>query len=156
MTKGHLGKDALLCAIDLSPDLKSRIAHYEREKWAANLTIPEIQQDWRIFLSKLETAIKKNSLDDLLLTKLISHLATMDTVYLLEQIGRLDAARQERFINLLNWIADKNTDPEQRENAEQVRERILMSYRLSMYPKIFSQSRIERAIHIIKNQPNPS
>lgn len=154
MSNGHLGIDALNSAMSLSDDLKNKIAQYEQERWAANTSLPDMQQSWRTFLSKLESAIKKNALTDNTLTQLISHLATLDTVYLLEQIGKLDSARQERFIQLLNWLAENSDDQEEKENAAQVRERILMSYRLSVYPKIFSPARIERAIHLLKNQSN--
>lgn len=150
MSKGHLGIDALNSAMTLDDSLKQLIANYEQNKWAANITLPDVQQNWRIFLSKLESAIKTNALTDNTLTELISHLATMETVYLLEQIGKLDSARQERFIQLLNWLADNGETDEERDNASQVRERILMSYRLAMYPKIFSPARIERAIHLLK------
>lgn len=154
MSKGHLGRDALQCAITLDDGLKQKIAHYERGQWAANLTLPDIQENWRTFLNSLETAIKLDKLDDSLLSELISHLATMDTVFLLEQIGKLNAQRQERFITLLNWIADHGPNPKQQENAAQVKERILMTYRLTMYPIVFSQDRIERAIHLLKPQKN--
>lgn len=150
MSKGHLGIDALQSAMSLDPDLRAKIADYERESWAANITLPEMQQNWRVFLSKLEVAIKKNKLTDNALVDLINYLTTMDTVYLLEQIRKLDSARQERFIQLLNWLADNSTEQDERNSVLQIRERILMSYRLSMYPKIFSPTRIERAIHLLK------
>lgn len=150
MTTGHLGKEALQSAISLDDALKNKIADYERSQWAANISLPDIKDNWRTFLSKLESAIKHDDLNDIMLTQLITHLATIDTVLLLEQIGKLDPARQDRFITLLNWIADHGPDPMQQENASQVKERILMTYRLKMFPTIFSKDRIERAIHLLK------
>lgn len=148
--KSHLGLEALQSALALEQQLKDKIVEYERGSWAANLSLPEVQVTWRTFLSKLESAIMIDSLDDKALTELIAHLATMDTVHLLDKIGQLSPERQERFVMLLNHIAEFGPGEQQKDNARQVKERILMTYRLKVYPVIFSTDRIERAIHLIK------
>ena len=150
-TQGTVGAGELEAALSLDNELKGKIAQYEQENWAANLSTPVIQADWRQFLRRLESALKSKSLDDDILIELIQHLSTQDSIALIDQIGRLNPARQNRFINLLNWVADNKDAGESLQRAAQnVRERILMAYRMKQYPNVYSTQRLDRAIRLQK------
>lgn len=151
--QGSISSKELNCALSLDAGVKEKIAKYEKANWAANLSSPSVKLTWRKFLSKLEKAVSSEKLNDNLLIELIHYLSTKDSVDLIEQIGKLNQDRQVRFLELLNWVSTNGANAEQRENAGQVRERILMLYRMKEYPKIYSQARITRAMHIIKSQP---
>jgi hypothetical protein len=148
---GHVGTLELRKAIKLPDDLKARITAYEQSNWAANVTSPDIKQLWKDFYVLLEKAIANDKLDDKILLTIICHLSTLDTVSVLTHIEKLEKSRQQRFIQLLNWVAENNDDEELKANASQVVERILMVYRGQVYPELFSPSRIERATQIITN-----
>lgn len=149
--QGTIGTGELKAALSLDKEIKGRIAQYEKENWAANLSTPVIQEDWRQFLRRLESALKSKSLDDEILIELIQHLSTQDSVALIDQIGKLNASRQSRFINLLNWVSDSEDAAESlRNGAVNVRERILMAYRMKQYPNVYSTQRLDRAIRLQK------
>lgn len=146
---GHVSTVELRKAIKIPDDLKARITDYERSNWAANVTSPQIKQLWKDFFVLLERSIKNDKLDDKVLLTIICHLSTMDTVSVLTHVETLSKPRQQRFIQLLNWVADSSDDEEMKVNASQVVERILTVYRGQVYPEVFSASRIERATQII-------
>lgn len=146
---GHVSTVELRKAIKIPDDLKARITDYERSNWAANVTSPQIKQLWKDFYVLLERSIKNDKLDDKVLLTIICHLSTMDTVSVLTHVEKLSKPRQQRFIQLLNWVADSSDDEEMKVNASQVVERILTVYRGQVYPEVFSASRIERATQII-------
>ena len=146
---GHVSTVELRKAIKIPDDLKARITDYERSNWAANVTSPQIKQLWKDFYVLLERSIKNDKLDDKVLLNIICHLSTMDTVSVLTHVETLSKPRQQRFIQLLNWVADSSDDEEMKVNASQVVERILTVYRGQVYPEVFSASRIERATQII-------
>ena len=152
--KGKVSKEELDAALGLSDEVKNRINAYERNHWAANLDSPDMQISWGKFLSKLGHAIKNNSFSDELLVSLIHYLSTMDTVKLLDEVRKLDESRQTRFLQLLDWVAEESPDPSQRANAKSVKERILMAYRLNMYPEIYSPARLARAAQIVSSSIN--
>lgn len=146
-SQGVVGDAELKAALQLDSSLRVKISEYEQKTWAANLNTPVIQRDWRIFLSKLEKALSSKSLDDNLLIDVVEHISTMDTVALLEQIGKLNQERQSRFLHLLNWVAENEDASESsQKSATAVRERILMAYRLQQYPHVYSTQRLDRAI----------
>lgn len=138
-------------ALTLSPSLQHKIAEYERTHWAANTEEPGMQKLWNTFLSRLKHRVENNSLDDDTLIEMLKYLTTLDTASLLAQIKRLSKRRQDRFIMLLNWVAESDPEPLQKEAAAQIRERILMAYRLKQYPRVFSPDRIARATEVIKS-----
>ncbi|MEG3765112.1 hypothetical protein [Alteromonas sp. 14N.309.X.WAT.G.H12] len=146
---GHISSIELRTAIKIPDSLKARITEYERSTWAANVTLPQMSRLWKDFYGLLERAIKNDKLDDKILLTIICHLSTIDTVSVLTYIEKLSLPRQQRFIQLLNWVAEKSEDDEMRVNAKQVVERILTVYRSQVYPEVFSASRIERATQII-------
>ena len=147
--QGNVSPEELSYSLSLAPELKDKIADYEKKSWAADVDSEWLQTSWRDFLQYLEKAVKKDNLDDKELISLISFLSTKDTVNLLDIIGGLNEDRQLRFIELLNWVADKSSISEQKQAAIQVKERILMTYRMAKYPIVYSQSRISRAIKIM-------
>jgi hypothetical protein len=151
---GNVSNEELSAALSLGDHIKARIMDYEKKNWAANLSASAVKAEWSDFLSKLESSIKNNTINDEYLLSLINYLSTIDSVSLLEKIKQLDLNRQERFLQLLNWVAKKSPDQSQRENASQVCERILMAYRMEMYPEVYSAERISRAIQIIQSSLN--
>lgn len=147
--QGLVGDAELKAALQLDPKLRAKISEYEQGTWAANLSTPVIQSDWRIFLSKLEKALSTKTLDDNLLIEVVEHISTMDTVSLLDQVGKLNPERQTRFLHLLNWVAENDeAAPSAKKNANIIRERILMAYRLKQYPQVYSTQRLDRAIRL--------
>jgi hypothetical protein len=148
---GVIGNKELEAALQIPSSLKDRITQYERNKWAANLDAPNFQATWKEFMAKLEKSVSDPNFNDNHLVDLIYHLSTLDTVELLEIIGRLNPVRQKRFLMLVNWIADESPHPEQKSNASSLRERLLMTYRLQAFPKIYSTARITRATQQLKN-----
>lgn len=151
---GNVSNEELESALSLGDNIKARIMDYEKKSWAANLSASAVKGQWASFLAKLESAIKNNKIDDEYLLTLINYLSTMDSVSLLEQIKKLDSDRQERFLQLLNWVGMKSPIKEQRESATQVCERILMAYRMQKYPEVYSPARLARAVQIIKSSQN--
>tara|TARA_B100000949_G_C14287409_1_gene455073 strand:+ start:5134 stop:5622 length:489 start_codon:yes stop_codon:yes gene_type:complete len=151
LMSGTLGKEQLEAALGLSESIKSMLRDFETKNWAANLSAPEVKKQWGMFISALESAVKTDRVNDELLINLIRFLSTLDSAALLEQIGQLDDGRQVRFMELMNWVAQESPDEGQRKNASQVRERILMTYRLNRYPDVYSTSRLARAYHVISS-----
>jgi hypothetical protein len=147
--QGNVSPYELGYSLSLEPELKEKISDYEKKSWAADIDSDWLQTSWRDFLRHLEKAVENDDLDDKDLISLISYLSTKDTVNLLHVIGGLNEDRQSRFIELLNWVADKSVSSEQKQAAIQVKERILMTYRMAKYPIVYSQSRISRAIKIM-------
>lgn len=147
----NIHQEQVEAALSLSPSLQQRIAEFDRATWAANIDEPSTQKLWSTFLSKLKHRVESNTLKDETLIDMLKYLSTLDTASLLSQIKRLSRRRQDRFVMLLNWVADNDEDPLQKEAAMQIRERILMTYRLKQYPKIFSPERIARATDVIKS-----
>jgi hypothetical protein len=74
--QGLVGDAELKAALQLDPKLRAKISEYEQGTWAANLSTPVIQSDWRIFLSKLEKALSTKALDDNLLIEVVEHIST--------------------------------------------------------------------------------
>jgi len=146
---GSVSTNELDAALKLNDDLKLKINNYEQGHWAANLSTPEMKTSWSHFIKKLGVAIKKDKLDDDQLVQLMHFISTMDTVLLLDELRKLDKTRQTRFLDLLNWISVESPEESQRANASTVKERILMAYRLSMYPEVYSLSRLARATQLI-------
>jgi hypothetical protein len=151
---GNVSDQELSAALSLGEGVKRRIMDYEKKSWAANLSAGDVKKQWISFLSKLESAIKRNIIDDNSLLTLIHYLSTIDSVSLLEQIKKLDSERQQRFLQLLNWVAKESPDEAQRRNASQVCERILMAYRMEKYPEVYSPARMARAVQIIQSSIN--
>lgn len=149
---GNVSRNELKSAIDLNDELKGKINTYEQGHWAANLSSPEMKLPWSTFIAKLNSAIKKDSLQDSELINIMHFISTMDTVLLLEEIGKLDESRQSRFLDLLNWIAKDSPDESQRLNAQTIKERILMAYRLGTYQEVYSLTRLARATQLISSQ----
>lgn len=147
----NIHQEQVDAALTLSPSLQRRIADYERAHWAANIDDPDTQKLWRVFLSKLKHKVESNTLNDDILMQMLKYLSTLDTASLLAQIKKLSKSRQDRFITLLNWVAENDPDDLQKEAASQIRERILMTYRMKQFPKIFSPERIARATDVIQS-----
>jgi hypothetical protein len=152
--KGNVGNEELHSALNLSENVKSQIKDYETRNWAANLSASNMSDTWSQFISKLDSAIKEDKLDDGSIINLINYLSTIDTASLLEQIGKLNPARQNRFLELLNWMAQKSPVEEKKLAAEMVRERILMTHRMNKYPEIYSPTRLARAAQIVLSLSN--
>lgn len=149
---GVIGKKELDAALEITPKLKSKITQYERNKWAANLDAPNFKSTWKDFLKKLEKSVSDPEFNDNQLVDMIYHLSTLDTAELLDIIGRLNPAKQNRFLMLVNWIADESPHEGQKNNALALRERLLMTYRLHVFPRIYSTARIARATQQLKGQ----
>jgi hypothetical protein len=152
--KGNVGNEELHSALNLSENVKNQIKDYETKNWAANLSASSMSETWSQFISKLDSAIKEDKLDDESIINLINYLSTIDTASLLEQIGKLNPARQNRFLELLNWMAQKSPVEEKKIAAEMVRERILMTHRMNKYPEIYSPTRLARAAQIVLSLSN--
>lgn len=149
---GVIGKKELEAALQIPAPLKERITKYERNKWAANLESPNFRNTWKDFIKKLESSVSSPDFNDNQLVDLIYHLSTMDTAELLEIIGRLAPAKQDRFIMLINWISEESPHKQQKAHASSLKERLLMAYRLEMYPKVYSTARIARATQQLKSK----
>jgi hypothetical protein len=150
---GSVGQEELQFALSLESSVKVKFADFERAHWAADLNTPPINTDWKQFISQLEHTLANDTLDDQVIIKLINYLSTIDTAELLWQIGRLSRPRQVRFLYLLNWLADKDEGRAQ-VNALRVRDRLMMSYRLKQYPRVYATERLERAIQVISQHGN--
>jgi hypothetical protein len=148
---GTVTTDTLKSALNLSDDLKKKIQEYETKNWAANLSAKTVSSTWQAFINKLGDAIKKDHLSDDVIIDLIQYLSTLDTANLLEEIGNLNPEKQKRFLDLMNWIVEFSPDENKRNAASNIRERVLMAYRLANYPNIYSSSRIERAMQVLSS-----
>jgi hypothetical protein len=56
----------------------------------------------------------------------------------------------ERFIASMQWYQRQDVSPELKDAAQQFKDRIMVTYRLVMFPVIFSEERITKAINSIK------
>jgi hypothetical protein len=146
---GIVSDKELSAALSLPAELKEKITAYERKNWAADLESPSLKDSWRHFLNSLEGAVNQDKLDDTAIIELIHYISTRDSALLLDHIGRLSAAKQERFMVLLNWVANESKNPQHQRNAQSVMERILMAYRLHQYPKVYAPKRLEQAIRLV-------
>lgn len=148
---GNITVRELDSALSLNDDLKQKLTDYEKKNWAANISSPEVKKVWKKFIVRLSEAVKREKVSESDLISFIHFLSTVDTVLLLSQIDELDQGRKVRFLQLLNWVAEKSPEPSQRSNAQSVVNRILMAHRMESYPIVYSEERLAKALKVIQN-----
>tara|TARA_R110001583_G_scaffold4718_1_gene26845 strand:+ start:6288 stop:6746 length:459 start_codon:yes stop_codon:yes gene_type:complete len=136
----------------LPESLKRKIAHFESQLWAVD---PKADADlkvlWDVFLKKLETCVLKKKITEKELTILSAYLTTTDSVAMVTLLDELSPQLMERFIAVLYWFEDHETDRDLVEVVAQFKQRILVAYRMYMFPVVFSETRIENAIAAIRS-----
>lgn len=134
----------------LPESLKKKIAHFESQLWAVDPKADkELKLIWDIFLKKLESCVLKKKITEKELTVLSAYLTTTDSVAMVTLLDDLSPQLMERFISVLYWFEEHETDTELIEVVSQFKNRILVAYRMYMFPILFSESRIENAIAAI-------
>lgn len=136
----------------LPESLKRKIAHFESQSWAVDPKIDvELKVLWDVFLKKLETCVLKKKITEKELTILSAYLTTTDSVAMITLLDELSPQLMERFIAVLYWFEDHETDQDLVEVVAQFKQRILVAYRMYMFPVVFSETRIENAIAAIRS-----
>ena len=135
--RGTITEREFSSALNLSDELKEKLSNYETNNWAANISSSEVRRVWKGFVKELAVAMKEGRVNDNEIVGFIHYLTTIDTAVLLEQLGTLDEGVKARFLNLLNWVSQKSPELSQKKNAQSVVNRILMAYRLEVYPIVY-------------------
>jgi len=82
---------------------------------------------------------------------LSAYLTTTDSVAMVTLLDDLNPQLMERFISVLYWFEEHETDKDLIEVVSQFKKRILVAYRMYMFPVLFSEARIESAIAAISS-----
>lgn len=136
----------------LPESLKRKIAHFESQSWAVDPRADvELKGLWDVFLKKLETCVLKKKITEKELTILSAYLTTTDSVAMVTLLDELSPQLMERFIAVLYWFEEHETDQDLVEVVAQFKKRILVAYRMYMFPVVFSETRIENAIAAIRS-----
>lgn len=133
--------------------IKKKIAQYETQVWAVDLMDDDkLSQLWAGIIENLDMCVAKKTLTEKELTLMSAYLTTTDTMTIIDALGKLTPQMMERFIASMQWYQRQDVAPELKEAAQQFKERIMVTYRLVMFPVIFSEDRISTAITAIKNK----
>jgi hypothetical protein len=136
----------------LPATLKNKIAEFESQIWAVNPTSDkELKLLWASFLKKLESCVLKKKITEKELTILAAYLTTTDSVAMVSILDDLTPQLMERFISVLHWFESYETDADLIEVVAQFKNRIMVAYRMYMFPILFSETRIENAITAISS-----
>lgn len=141
-----LGLSEFSAVLALPEGTQSAILSFERASWAANVTTPELEPSWKKFLAMLQKSGVSGSLKTEDVIALLQYLPTIDSAKLIASIGQKSVAEQVKFISMLNWLVSKETElpPQDVYAAHGVLDRLLMSARMSLYPKVYSPARLQR------------
>jgi len=136
----------------LPESLKKKVAHFESKIWAVDPKADkELKLIWDAFLQKLETCVLKKKITEKELTILSAYLTTTDSVAMVTLLDDLSPQLMERFISVLYWFEEHEDDKDLVEVVSQFKKRILVAYRMYMFPILFSEARIENAIAAISS-----
>lgn len=137
----------------LPEHVKQKIAAYEKQVWAVDLMDDQkLQTLWKKLLQSLDMCVAKKSLTEKELTLISAYLTTTDTMTIIESLNKLTPQLMERFIASIQWYQRQDVSPELKEAAQQFKERIMVTYRLVMFPIVFSEERINQAIKSIQQK----
>ena len=138
------------CATKLDQDVKNKIAEYESQRWAADVSEAEIKDLWCDFRNELTGCLKKQIFTEKEMLVLTSYITTKDSLVLIESLDSMDSDVLKRFLVLIQWYADTQERNPYSDNAKQFIERVMVTYRMYMLPIVFSEKRLENAINYIK------
>ncbi|MBE8232594.1 MAG: hypothetical protein HAW67_02575 [Endozoicomonadaceae bacterium] len=135
----------------LNDETKSKIAAYESSRWAASVTENDVKQLWKRFIDELLSCVDKQVFTEKEMLLLTSYLTTKDTLQLLESLDRLTSDMLKRFLVLVQWYASSNASNSFTVHSKQFIDRVIITYRMYMLPKVFSEERLREAINLIKS-----
>lgn len=145
-------------ASSLPEPTKAAVQNFERATWAANLSTPDLEPSWRRFIGLIERNGVGQPLSEESLVGLLQYLSTVDCTKLIASIGQQSAEAQVKFISMLNWLSQNATQipAQDAAAASSVLQRLLMSARMSLYPKVYQPERIQRIAIALMSQQKKS
>lgn len=140
-------------ARELSTDAQREIQRHERATWAANVSTPELEPSWKAFINALDSFKSTKEISESELLLLTRYLSSVDALNVIAIVEGQNTKSRIKFLSMLSFFVSNSpqNDHSIHDSAKQLVERLLICYRTSLYPRIYSTDRMSRLYMALKS-----